>query len=78
MVVVVIVVVVCSSGSSGSSGSSSSSFKYLNMPNSSRCDPAPANEDTVTSPGGTPYSRFTVPYGIPVGVLKAGSNRLIQ
>lgn len=36
--------------------------------------PEEAVQVTVVSPGGTPCLKLTVPYGIPVGVLKAGSN----
>ena len=43
--------------------------------NSSSRDPAPAVLAISVSPSGTPYRRFTVPYGIPVGVAKAGSRR---
>lgn len=34
--------------------------------------PEEAVHVTVVSPLGTPWRRFTVPYGIPVGVSKAG------
>ena len=39
--------------------------------NSMRKVPTPAVQVTVVSPFGTPYLRLTVPYGMPVGVLKA-------
>merc|ERR550519_1442585 len=43
-------------------------------PNSTTKVPTPAVQVTGVSPAGTPCLRFTVPYGIPVGVSKAGSS----
>lgn len=46
------------------------------VPNSKMKVPMPAVQVMVVSPGGTPYRRLTVPYGIPVGVSKAGRSLL--
>lgn len=44
----------------------------LRAANSRMKVPTPAVQVTGVSVGLTPCSRFTVPYGIPVGVSKAG------
>ena len=40
--------------------------------------PTPAVHVIGVSPSGTPWRRLTVPYGIPVGVSKAGSNLVAE
>ena len=45
------------------------------VPNSTMYVPTPAVHVIGVSPSGTPVLRLTVPYGIPVGVSNAGSNR---
>ena len=45
------------------------------LPNSTMKVPTPAVQVMGVSPSGTPWRRLTVPYGIPVGVSKAGSSR---
>ena len=51
-------------------------FLTFILPNSIRNVPTPAVQVTGVSPAGTPCLRLTVPYGIPVGVSKAGSKRV--
>ena len=46
----------------------------VSAPNSTAIVPTPAVHVTEVSPRGTPWRRFTVPYGIPVGVSNAGSS----
>ncbi len=48
-----------------------SPVSLLSAPNSSRKVPTPAVEVIVVSFAGTPLRRFTVPYGIPLGVSNA-------
>ena len=47
-----------------------------NAPNSITTVPTPAVDVTGVSPFGTPFLKLTVPYGIPVGVSKAGNSLL--
>jgi len=53
-----------------------SPVKRLREPNSTINVVIPAVQVIGVSPTGTPVWKFTVPYGIPVVVLKAGSNFL--
>uniref|UniRef100_A0A6B0UVP4 Putative secreted protein n=1 Tax=Ixodes ricinus TaxID=34613 RepID=A0A6B0UVP4_IXORI len=48
----------------------------LRVANSSRKVPTPAVHVTLVSPRGTPLTRFTVPYGMPVLVANAGRSLL--
>lgn len=50
-------------------------LRWESRVNSRVRDPAPASDATGVSPRGTPCRKFTVPYGMPVGVAKAGSSR---
>lgn len=53
------------------SSNTGSPVRLLRVANSTMKVPIPAVQVTGVSPGFTPWSRFTVPYGMPVGVWKA-------
>lgn len=53
------------------SSNTGSPVRWLKVANSTINVPIPAVHVTGVSPGFTPCSKFTVPYGIPVGVWKA-------
>ncbi len=52
-----------------------SPVNLVSVPNSTMNVPTPAVHVTGVSSLGTPYSRLTVPYGIPVDVLKADNTQ---
>ena len=57
------------------SSNSGSPVSLDRVPNSRMNVPTPAVHVMLVSPTGTPFRRFTVPYGIPVGVSNAASRR---
>lgn len=57
------------------SSNSGSPVSLERVPNSKMNVPTPAVHVMLVSPTGTPFRRFTVPYGIPVGVSNAAIRR---
>jgi hypothetical protein len=60
---------------SPTSSNNGSPVSLERVPNSKMKVPTPAVQVMLVSPAGTPYRRFTVPYGIPVVVSNAANRR---